>query len=68
MLFPTKNKLINLTIEEALYVPTLRTNLISIGKLAKKGYQILFEKEVCRIKLNENTIIESSYNSKKPLK
>jgi hypothetical protein len=47
-----------LKIEEALYVPTLSTNSLSIGKLAKKGYKILFEDEVCKIKLDETTIIE----------
>ncbi len=34
----SKNQKINLKIEEALYVPTLSTNLLSIGKLAKKGF------------------------------
>ena len=54
----TTNNTINFTIEEALFDPTLSTNLISIGKLAKKGYKILFEKDVCNIKLNEIIVIE----------
>jgi hypothetical protein len=51
-----------LKIEEALYVPTLSTNSLSIGKLAKKGYKILFEDEVCKIKLDETTIIEGVHS------
>jgi hypothetical protein len=56
--FSSHKKMISLTIEDALYVPTLSTNLISIGKLAKKGYKILFEDEVCKIKLNDKVIVE----------
>jgi hypothetical protein len=53
-----------LKIEEALYVPTLSTNLLSIGKLAKKGYKILFDDEVCKIKLDDTTIIEGVQSKK----
>jgi hypothetical protein len=47
---------VNIIISDVLFVPELSVNLISIGKLAKKGYKILFEKEVCNILL-ENKII-----------
>jgi hypothetical protein len=60
----TKNQKINLKIEEALYVLTLSTNLLSFGKLAKKDYKILFEDEVCKIKLDDTTIIEGVQSKK----
>ena len=41
-----KNKLI---ISESLYLPDLSTNLISIGLLSEKGFQIIFEQALCKI-------------------
>ena len=51
-------KIIKLTVYDALYVPELRTNLISIGKLNKKGYKIIFEDDKYMIQLNEKFMIE----------
>jgi hypothetical protein len=38
-----------LTISETLYLPDLSTNLISIGVLSEKGFNINFEKNICKI-------------------
>ena len=48
----------NLTIEEVLYVPKLSQNLISIGKLANKGYQIAFCNQKCSIKLSNKLVLQ----------
>lgn len=32
-------------LSEALYVPDLRTNLLSVGKICDKGLRVVFEKE-----------------------
>ncbi|GLU09096.1 hypothetical protein SLE2022_259720 [Rubroshorea leprosula] len=37
------------TISNVLYVPELKTNLLSIGQLQEKGYEIIIKNGVCRI-------------------
>uniref|UniRef100_A0A5B7B3A2 CCHC-type domain-containing protein n=1 Tax=Davidia involucrata TaxID=16924 RepID=A0A5B7B3A2_DAVIN len=37
------------TISNVLFVPDLRTNLLSVGQLQEKGYEISIKDEVCRI-------------------
>ncbi|CAF0996316.1 unnamed protein product [Brachionus calyciflorus] len=55
----SKNDLKSITIENVLYVPELSVNLISIGKLSRKGFKIIFEREKCNIVSNDETIIEA---------
>ena len=43
-------KRIQLTISNVLFVPDLKTNLLSAGKLQEKGYEISIKDGVCRIK------------------
>ena len=56
----TKNKKQKLSISETLYVPDLSTNLISIGVLSKKGFEINFNEDSCKIKLNNEIIAEGT--------
>ena len=51
-----KNNKKKLTISETLYLPDLSTNLISIGVLSEKGFNINFEKDLCKI-TKENEVI-----------
>jgi len=37
------------TISNVLFVTNVKTNLLSIGQLQEKDYEILFKDEVCRI-------------------
>ena len=53
-----KGTIVDLVVHDVLYVPDLSTNLISIGKLNKKGFKIVFEDDKCRIHLSQETIIE----------
>ena len=53
-----KETIVDLVVHDVLYVPDLSTNLISIGKLNKKGFKIVFEDDKCRIHLSQETIIE----------
>ena len=53
-----KGTLVDLVVHDVLNVPDLSTNLISIGKLNKKGIKILFEYDKWRIHLNQEKIIE----------
>lgn len=39
----------NVTLNEALHVPDLRMNLLSVGKVADKGFKITFEKDFAEI-------------------
>lgn len=39
----------NIQLNDALYVPDLRTNLISVGKIADKGYTIIFNAETAEV-------------------
>ena len=39
------------------YVPKLRHNLISIGKLLQKGYKFYFENDACEILDSHRTLI-----------
>ncbi len=53
-----KGSIVDLEVHDVLYVPILSKNLISIGKLNKKGFKIVFEDDKCRIHLSRETIIE----------
>ena len=61
----TSGMIINLTISEALYVPELTTNLISLGKLSSKRLKIVFENDSCKIFLNEELSIEAKKSNNK---
>ena len=58
-----QNRIINIKINETLYVPDLSVNLISIGKLSKKGYSVFFEKDSCKI-IHENEIVAECFSWK----
>ena len=55
-------RVIKLKINDVLYVPELNVNLISIGKLVAKGYLVSFDEFCCKIKLDNQAIIESLKN------
>lgn len=38
------------TISNVLFVPELKTNLLSVGQLQERGYEIIIKDGVCRIK------------------
>jgi hypothetical protein len=44
-------KKIKVTISDVLFVPEMKINLISVGRLTKKSYKIVFEKNKCKIYL-----------------
>ena len=56
----TRGEKRKLVISETLYVPDLSTNLISIGVLSKKGFEIIFSEDSCKIKLNNELIAEGT--------
>ena len=37
------------TISDVYYVPSMKCNLLSIGQLIQKGYNVFFEDDVCTI-------------------
>jgi len=39
----------NVNIQDALHVPDLRANLLSVGKMADKGFKIVFGKDHARV-------------------
>jgi len=47
----------NLTFDNALYTPELRSNLISISKLGEKEAKIHFDKQGVQIMAADNTIV-----------
>ena len=46
------------------YVPGLKHNLLSVGQLLKKGYNIQFKKDLCEIKGINNAMVEGENDSK----
>ena len=49
------------TIADVYYVPGMRCNLVSIGQLVQKGYNVFFENDVCTIMdraLSKRCIVE----------
>lgn len=49
-------KTINLSITGALFVPQLKNNLLSVSKLLKKDFKLIFNKNKCEIKKNGKII------------
>jgi len=47
----------NITFEDALYTPNLRSNLISLSKLAEKGTQVEFDKDRAQVKTKDGQIV-----------
>jgi hypothetical protein len=43
-------------ISDVLFVPNMKINLLSIGKLTKKGLNLLFEKNSCKVMLNKELV------------
>eukprot|EP00794_Sanderia_malayensis_P016468 gene16468-18105_t len=48
---------ITLTLENVLFVPKLRKNLMSVAAMAKKGAEIKFDKETCTVIKDERTLV-----------
>jgi len=44
-----RNRTKNIDLQDTLYVPDLRTNLLSVGKIADRGYTITFNKDAARV-------------------
>jgi len=55
----TNGKSTKIKIADTLYVPDMRVNLISIGQLSKKGFIVLFEKNLCKIKFGRDLVAVS---------
>jgi len=47
----------NITFEDALHIPELCSNLISISKLAEKGVKVKFDQHETRVRLVSGTVI-----------
>lgn len=48
-----------ITLKEVLYVPELKSNLISISEVTKNGYTLIFYKDKCRLSRNGNICLEA---------
>lgn len=51
------NKEHNIVIKNAMYVPELTTNLLSVNQLIKNGNRVFFKEEICRIFDSNNKLI-----------
>lgn len=49
------DEIVNLTIYDVFYVPNMKQNLISIGRLASKGLDVTFKDEMCLIKRKQSS-------------
>jgi hypothetical protein len=47
---------ITITITKVLFIPDLSNNVISIGKLVTRGFKIIFDREICKINLQNVTL------------
>ena len=54
-----KSKYTKIKIADTFFVPDMRANLISIGKLSKKGFIVLFQKNLCKIKFERDLVAVS---------
>lgn len=57
----TKNQVLNFNISDTLFVPDLSVNLISIVKLSKKGYEVIFKKDKFQI-VFEDLLVAEAYS------
>lgn len=46
----------NITLKKVLYVPDLASNLLSVGKIADEGFEVVFSRSDCRIMKNGCTV------------
>ncbi|GKV32209.1 hypothetical protein SLEP1_g40826 [Rubroshorea leprosula] len=53
------------TISHVLYVPDLKSNLLSLGQLQEKGYEILIKDGVCQIRDSKLGLIAKALQQKK---
>lgn len=50
-------KSVKIIASDVLFIPQLKVNILSISKLTKKGYSIIFEKDdICKIELNKKLV------------
>lgn len=47
----------NVELQDTLYVPNLRYNLLSVSKITSKGYNVSFEEETCHISDSDGNIM-----------
>jgi len=52
-----KNEIIEVRLNEVLYVPKMNGNLVSIRKLAEKGFKVKFTERACMVKKGNDWII-----------
>lgn len=52
----TDTQPISLTLRNVAYAPKLHVNLISVHELNKSGYTLLFEKSLCKIKIDKRFV------------
>lgn len=52
-------KLTNVTVNDTLYEPDLRTNLLSVAKITDKGLRVIFDNKSAKIIGNDNEVILS---------
>ena len=45
-------------VQDALFVPNVRHNLISIGKLNSNNYKIVFERKCCKIVYKNSLVVD----------
>ena len=54
--FSVDGKVNEVTLRDALYVPSFSSNLLSVKKLAKDGYGVVFKDGGCKVIKNETTV------------
>lgn len=48
-----------ITLKNVLYVPDLKSNVISVSKITQNWYKLVFEKEKCMLSCNGKTYLEA---------
>ncbi|CAK9813843.1 Retrovirus-related Pol polyprotein from transposon TNT 1-94 [Anthophora plagiata] len=47
----------NVSVRDALYVPDLRTSLLSVGKITDKGFKVIFDSRSAKVVSNRNDVV-----------
>jgi hypothetical protein len=58
----TEKGIIDMKFEGVLYVPELYTNLLSVGKIAKRGAKVEFSKEICKITKHKEELATAKFD------
>jgi len=62
----TQGKITKVSLSDALYVPHLHTNLISVSKITDKGFEVLFKRDRAEV-LDKNGNVKMTANRMKNL-